>query len=179
MYSLQQKSRLYKKFFKLVFIVIIILVPLFWACVQTNLDIFDSIGVSQSFTSYISHKLSLTTRIFALFVSLIPTLAVLNIIELLIRLFSHYENLEVFSSKVVIIYKKLGNALVYWFIAKLIYGPLITLTLSYNNSPGERFIGVSIDTLDILALITGAIVIAIASVMQKAKEISEENELTI
>ena len=127
----------------------------------------------------ISHKLSLTTRIFALFVSLIPTLAVLNIIELLIRLFSCYENNKVFSSKVVSIYKKLGNALVYWFIAKLIYGPLITFTLSYNNPPGERFIGVSIDTLDFLALVTGAIVIDIASVMQKAKEISEENELTI
>lgn len=65
------------------------------------------------------------------------------------------------------------------FIAKSIYGPLITLSLSYNNPVGERFIGVSIDTIDILALIIGAIVIAIASVMQKAKEISEENDLTI
>ncbi|MED7820331.1 MULTISPECIES: DUF2975 domain-containing protein [unclassified Francisella] len=179
MLTLQKKSRLYKNFFKLVFLIIIILVPLFWVCVQTNFDFFNSIGVSQSFTSYVSYKLSLMTRVFALFVSLIPTLAVLNIIDLLIRLFSHYENLEIFSSKVVYIYRNLGNALVYWFIAKLIYGPLITLTLSYNNPPGERFIGVSIDTLDVLALITGAIVIAIASVMQKAKEISEENDLTI
>lgn len=179
MYNFQKKSKLYKNFFKTIFLLVIVLVPLFWVCVQTYFDFFGSIGISQSFTSYVSHKLSLITRVFTLFVSLIPTLAVLNIIELLIRLFNCYEHLEVFSSKVVSIYKSLGNALVYWFIAKLIYGPLITLTLSYNNPPGERFIGVSIDTLDFLALVTGAIVIAIASVMQKAKEISEENELTI
>ncbi|API86710.1 DUF2975 domain-containing protein [Francisella uliginis] len=179
MYNFQKKSKFYKIFFKAIFLIIIILVPLFWVCVQTSFDLFSSIGVSQSFTSYISHELSLTTRIFALFVSLIPTLAVLNILELLIRLFTCYENLEVFSSKVVSIYKSLGHALVYWFIAKLIYSPLITLTLSYNNPVGERFIAINIDILNILALITGAIVITIASVMQKAKEISEENDLTI
>ncbi|BCD90462.1 hypothetical protein fh0823_06010 [Francisella halioticida] len=69
--------------------------------------------------------------------------------------------------------------LVYWFIAELIYDPLIAFTLSYNNPVGEKFISITIGTMNILALIVGAIVIAIASVMQKAKEISEENDLTI
>ncbi|BCD90463.1 hypothetical protein fh0823_06020 [Francisella halioticida] len=113
MYNFQKKSKLYKRFFKTIFLLIIILVPLFWVCVQTNFDYFSSIGISQPYMEQISHQLSLTTRICALFVSLIPTLAILNIIELLIKLFSCYENLEVFSSKVVSIYKKLENALVY------------------------------------------------------------------
>lgn len=179
MNKLQKQSRRYKIFFSALFVAILILVPLFWITIQTKYDFFSCLGISQNFDPYISHTLSMQSKLLALCVSIIPMAAVLYTLSLLIRLFSRYQKLEVFSLKVVRIYKKLGLSLIYWFGAQIVYNILITLVLTFNNAPGHRFISITIGTLDMLALIVGAIIITIASVMKKAHEISEENELTI
>lgn len=179
MQNLQKTSKFYKRLFIIFFVAIIILVPVFWATVQTNIDIFSYLGISQSLLNGISHPLSLHTRVLALTVSLIPTFTILYILYLLIKLFSCYQKLEVFSTKVVFLYRRLGWSLVYWFIAEIIYQPIISLVLSFNNPVGERFISITIGPINILALITGGIIITISMIMQKAQEISDENNLTI
>ena len=180
MYKFQKYSRFYKQLFKLIFLGIIIFVPLFWAIVQTNIDIFSSMGISQQYLEpYVEHPLSLSTRVLALLASLIPTCVILYIVSQLIKLFNFYENLEVFSINTVLVYKRLGIAIILWSLAEFIYTPIISLILSFGNSAGHRLIAVNISGLNIYTIILGGIVIIIASVMRRAQEISEENDLTI
>ncbi|ACD30873.1 DUF2975 domain-containing protein [Francisella tularensis] len=178
MQNLQKTSKFYKIVFKIIFILIVISVPCFWAFAQQDY-IPSIIDTAQLYIDEISHPLSLDTRIIGFLVSLIPVSVILYILALLIKLFANYERLEVFSYEVVSIYKRLGWGLVYYFIAQIIFEPLISLTLSYHNPVGERFFSLSIDTNEIVALLCGGVIITISKVMQKAHEIAEENDLTI
>lgn len=178
MQNLEKISKFYKNIFRIVFVLIVISVPTFWAFAQ-NEYIPNVTDTAQHYIDQMSQPIALDTRIIGLLVSLIPVSVILYIIALLIKLFTCYEKLEVFSSRVVLIYKRLGWGLVYYFFAQIIFEPLISLTLSCHNPVGERFVSVSIGTNEILALLCGGVIITISKVMQKAHELAEENDLTI
>lgn len=179
MSCLQIRAGRYRRFFQSVFMLVLILMPLFWLTLKTRYDFLAWTGFSASFTMYSLTPLSLSTRLFAILVSLIPVGVILYILHLLIRLFSFYEQGEIFSAETTALYHKLALSLFYGFFARVIYDALITLTLTYHNPHGHRLIGITIDRLDILMLIVGAITILIASVMRQAKRISDEHTLTI
>ncbi|QLE78308.1 DUF2975 domain-containing protein [Francisella sp. Scap27] len=164
----QKCNTVYKLIFVLIFLITIILPPLYWATVQTPTDLFTEFGIYQEQLFQINHPPSIYTRILALCVSLIPTLSLLYILRLFIRLFGCYQNLEIFSEKVTTTYKKIGWAFVYWVIAQIIYGPLISLVLSYNNPVGERFITAEINGMDFVILILAGFMMMLATVMKKA-----------
>lgn len=118
MQNLEKISKFYKNIFRIIFILIIISVPTFWAFAQ-NEYIPNVTDTAQQYVDQMSQPMALDTRIMELLVSLIPVSVILYIIALLIKLFTCYERLEVFSSKVVLIYKRLGWGLVYYFLLKL------------------------------------------------------------
>ncbi|AFJ43411.1 hypothetical protein OOM_0946 [Francisella orientalis str. Toba 04] len=107
MQNLEKISKFYKNIFRIIFILIIISVPTFWAFAQ-NEYIPNVTDTAQQYVDQMSQPMALDTRIMELLVSLIPVSVILYIIALLIKLFTCYERLEVFSSKVVLIYKRLG-----------------------------------------------------------------------
>ena len=172
--TFQKCNKIYKNLFKLMFVSLIILVPMYWVIVNSDADFFSPIGIYQQYIFQINHELSITTRVIALAISLIPTFVVLYILGLFVRLFSCYEKLELFSTKVVSTYRKLGWAFIYWFMAQLIYSPLISFALSYGNPKGEGFISAEISGVDFLALLFAGILMIIASVMQKAHDRKDE-----
>ncbi|MGQ4002606.1 DUF2975 domain-containing protein [Francisellaceae bacterium CB300] len=172
--TFQKCNKIYKNLFKLMFVSLIILVPMYWTIVKSDADFFSPMGIYQIYIFKINHEFSMSTRIIALAISFIPTFVVLYILGLFVRLFSCYEKLELFSTKVVSTYRKLGWAFIYWFMAQLIYSPLISFALSYGNPKGERFFAARISGIDFLALLFAGILMIIASVMQKAHDRKDE-----
>lgn len=166
--TFQKCNKFYKNLFKLMFVSLIILVPMYWVIVNSDADFFSPIGI-------INHELSISTRMTTLAISLISTFVVLYILQLFVRLFSCYEKLELFSTKVVTTYRKLGWAFIYWFIVQLIYSPLISFVSSYGNPKDERFISVELSGVDFLALLFAGFLMIIASVMQKAHDRKDES----
>ncbi|WP_440615980.1 DUF2975 domain-containing protein [Cysteiniphilum sp. 6C5] len=53
------------------------------------------------------------------------------------------------------------------------------MILSFANPPGQRMLTLSLSGIDLVSLITGAVIILIAKVMQQAQQLEEESHLTI
>jgi hypothetical protein len=174
--SMSKKCRIV---FQLMLVLVIVATPMFWLTVDTNIDIFSSVGMSSIYSSYINSPMLISTRIFAIIVSLIPISIVSYALIALIKLFKFYEKGNIFSVETVSQYKKLGKALLFWFFGVMIYDALISLVLTMNNSVGHRVISITIGGIDILAIVAGTVVLIISSVMQQAQEIADENSLTI
>ncbi|QIW10227.1 DUF2975 domain-containing protein [Francisella sp. LA112445] len=128
-------------------------------------------------TEYFSEKIVFISKFLLFLIDLIPFAFVLYIILILINLFNQYTKLEIFSSKTISLYKKLGWSIICWVITCLILTPIEAIIYTYNTSDRQIYFGINTD--DIYHLVIGGGVIIIAYIMQKAKEISEENELTI
>lgn len=179
MEKFRSTSKKYKIIFQLILRLVIVITPMFWLTVDTNIDIFTFVGLSSVYSSYINSPMLMSTRIFAIIVSLIPISIVSYALIALIRLFKFYEKGNIFSVETVSQYKKLGKALIFWFFGIMIYDALISLVLTMNNPVGHRVISITIGGIDILAIIAGSVVLIISSVMQQAQEIADENSLTI
>ncbi|MBK2085625.1 DUF2975 domain-containing protein [Francisella adeliensis] len=179
MKKIKSMSKKYRVIFQLMLVLVIVVTPIFWLTVDTKIDIFSSIGMSSIYSPYINSPMLMSTRIFAIIVSLIPISIVSYALIALIRLFKFYEQGNIFSVETVNQYKKLGKALIFWFFGIMIYDALISLVLTMNNPVGHRVISITIGGIDILAIIAGSVVLIISSVMQQAQEIADENSLTI
>jgi hypothetical protein len=112
-------------------------------------------------------------------ISLLP-LAVLTLGLLNIRkLFSFYKEGIIFSIEHVIIFKNTAKALVLWVFLSIIYESAKSVLFSLGNPPGSRVLEVGFGTAEITSLLVGGIVFIIAWIMDEARVLSEENELTI
>lgn len=171
----QKFNKFYKNLFRLIFLATLVLVPMYWATVQTALDIFSPIGIYVQHIFQRTHELTFAVRATALGVSLIPTLAILYILAQFIKLFHCYEHLEIFSKNIVVIYRNISWAFFGYFIALIVYGPLISIALSYDNPVGKRFVTISIGNSEIFILIISGLMFLLTVVMQKAYELNENN----
>jgi cellulose synthase/poly-beta-1,6-N-acetylglucosamine synthase-like glycosyltransferase len=124
-------------------------------------------------------ELSGTTRFFGFLASLIPLAVKMAGLYVLIKLFRLYENAEIFSSHNVACFRNLGRILMLWVISQLIYIPLISLVITYNNPPGERAIAVSLGSTDLTALIVGVILLVVSWVMDEGRKLEDEQRLTV
>ena len=95
------------------------------------------------------------------------------------ELFALYEHGIIFSNENVRCFRRLGYTLVVWFFAKLLFIPLISVVLTYNNPSGERMIAVGIGSYDLSTLITGAIVVTISWVMGEASKLQDLQDHTV
>lgn len=179
MIKLKKLSHRYTLSFQILFYVIILGLILFWITYRTPYDIFTNIGIGANLAVLIQSPLSLSTRILAFIVSIIPCSVILYGLNQLIKLFKNYERGEVFTNDNVQRYKKLAYSLFAWVIAGICYDALISLVLSFNNPPGQRVISINFEGPDFVALVAGAVVLTIAYVMQEAHKLSDENKFTI
>lgn len=165
--------------FQLLFYFIIIGMIYFWITFKTAYDIFSPFGFGADLSNFVHLPLSTSTRILAFIVSLIPCIIILYGLRQLICLFKQYEKNNIFTRENTHRYKKLSYTLFAWVISQPVYCALISLVLSINNPPGHRVISISLGAIDVVALISGTIVLLIASVMDEAHKISDESKLTI
>jgi len=182
MHNIQKQSRRVRLFLQCLLPVIPAAIIYFWMTVQTPFDILSAAGIvelSLDIESLTQTPLSNTTRLLALFTSLLLYGIVLYALTILIRLFRNYENGEIFSLENATYYQKLGYCLFYWVAAGLVYGGVMSVVLSFNNPPGDRILMLSFEGLDLLTLVLGLIVIIISWVMREGYKIADENNRTI
>ncbi len=180
--SLSKYSRIMRRIFQGLLVLLPIGIVCFWATYQTPYAYLSNLGIVQINTPIdILTKLPLTflTRLMAIIVSLIFSLILVRALMLLIRLFGHYAKNEIFSDRNVNIYRHLGHCVFYWVFGGMVYQALMTVVISMNNPPGQRMLFVSFTGLDALTLLVGVIILGIARVMREGQRLADENEYTI
>ncbi len=177
MKNLCQIQRVSKRF-RLFFVALIICMPLlslvYWMAFNNQHD-----DVTFILHSSISGKLDFTTRLFLFAISLIPVSVAMFGAYTLAKLFKLYENAIVFSAENVKHYRALGFIAIFWVIAEFIRIPLASLAISLNNPPGERFITMGLELVDIATLIIGSIIVLISWVMEEGRRLEDEQAHTI
>ena len=127
----------------------------------------------------VTQFLPYSTLFLAFLVTLIPTSVSIYGIYTLRKLFTLYQQGIVFAEDNVNCFRKLGFTLIIWVVANLLFTPLMSIVLTYNNLPGERSVTVGIGSSDLATLITGAIVVTISWVMSEASKLEDEQAHTV
>ena len=163
--------------FRLFFVVLVFCIPLLDALYWLFFNSLSHALIEIPFM--VSQELSFPTRTLAFLVSLLPVGIVTFGVYTLARLFALYEKAVIFSAENVKHFRTLGYTLLLWVIARLIYLPLLSITLSFNNPPGQRIVAAGFELVDVTALITGAVVLLISWVMDEGRKLEDEQAYTI
>ncbi|WP_163835587.1 DUF2975 domain-containing protein [Spartinivicinus ruber] len=117
------------------------------------------------------------TKGLGLLVSFIPLSIIFYGLFLLIKLFKNYERGEIFTLMNAIIMRKIGLLFYLWIICQVIFSTLFILVLTFQNSPGEKILQVTIGSDSILPFVVGSIIILISWVLVEAQKVSEDQAL--
>jgi len=171
---IQRVSAMFRQLFTVLIFFIPIATSMYWLLfnyLPSGLTARLPVSASQSF--------SFSTLFFAFLISLIPmSVAVYGAINLK-ELFKLYEKAIIFSEKNVSYLRRLGYTLIFWVISNFIFTVLISIVLTFNNSPGERKMVAQLDISDIGTLIIGAVVVLVSWVMSEASRLADEQIHTV
>jgi len=149
-----------------------LLMGLGWALVPdtsvgAGLGIFMEIGEGETLTPL--------DRVAGFVASLIPLSLILYGIWHLRGLFALYARGEILGAANAARLRALAMTLILWLPAQLIGDALISLALSIDNPPGERFVALSLSSDDFAIPLIGAIALVISWVMVEAARTAEDN----
>ncbi|WP_113721628.1 DUF2975 domain-containing protein [Aeromonas salmonicida] len=128
-------------------------------------------------TSVSDYPLGLGTRLLATLVMLLPDLVFMLILWQLHQLFRGYRHAMLFTFSQIRRYRLIGLLLCASFVTKIITTPLLDTVLTL---PGPELHGtINISSSDFQLLLAGLIVSALALVMREAKQLADEQQLTV
>ena len=119
-------------------------------------------------------NLTLPVRTGGFLAGLIPAGAMIWGLFALARLFDSYARGDYFAPVTVKSFRHLGFAALFGSVAQILYGALVSPLVSLGNPPGERFLTVSVGTVNIGLLLLGFALIVVSWVMDEARKIDEE-----
>ena len=123
------------------------------------------------------YPLDLGTRLLATLVILLPDLVFMLILWQLHQLFRGYRHAMLFTFSQIRRYRLIGLLLCASFVTKIITTPLLDTVLTL---PGPELHGtINIGSSDFQLLLAGLIVSALALVMREAKQLADEQQLTV
>ncbi|VXA77858.1 MULTISPECIES: DUF2975 domain-containing protein [Aeromonas] len=123
------------------------------------------------------YPLDLGTRLLATLVMLLPDLVFMLILWQLHQLFRGYRHAMLFTFSQIRRYRLIGLLLCASFVTKIITTPLLDTVLTL---PGPELHGtINISSSDFQLLLAGLIVSALALVMREAKQLADEQQLTV
>lgn len=163
------------------------IMPLATTClILFNMDFMLYIGAWSSMITEVQVKeilsagqFSLAHRLVILTIELLSLSISVFICHKLAKLFHLYEKGYLFEEENIKLIKQVGICMIVGQLVHLIYQPLITAALSFNNPPGFRFASLSIGTTNATALITAGIILVASWVVQEAQQLKSETQLTI
>ncbi|MDF2412258.1 DUF2975 domain-containing protein [Aeromonas sp. 1HA1] len=128
-------------------------------------------------TSVSDYPLGLGTRLLATLVMLLPDLVFMLMLWQLRQLFRSYRHGLLFTFEQIRRYRQIGLLLCTAFMVDLIHTSLLDAALTIS---GPKVLGtISLSTSDFRALLAGFIVLALALVMNEAKQLADEQQLTV
>ena len=123
--------------------------------------------------------LPLITRILCTIITMIPCVIIMLASKYLIELFRHYEKTVFFSIDNVIYVRKLGKIVIIWAFMDIIVQTLLVFAISFNNSPGYRYLSINVGSFQLSSLLIGYIIVLFSRIMDEARIISEDQQYTI
>jgi len=137
---------------------------------------FDDISTPYGMSSMlVGMEWSLTRRLLAAAVGLLPALAMMLALFALGRICREYAAGRLFSDVVLAAFRRLGLVMVAATILHWLHATLLGLALSLTLPPGHRFVTVGVSSDDLLLALVTAVVFMLGSVMQVAQRVQSEN----
>ena len=121
----------------------------------------------------------MNTQIFGGLVSILPALIAFLLAYNGFKLFALYEKGKILTRGNVNCFRNIGYLFICKGVASFVLTPVYTLIMTMNNAAGKHLLSVGLSSDDVLSIAGGFFIIVIAWVMDEAKKINEEVELTI
>lgn len=121
----------------------------------------------------------LNTQFYGALVSIIPALIAFLLTFNGFKLFALYEKGKILTIANVACFRNIGYLFICQGVASFVLTPVYTIIMTMNNGPGKHSLSVGLSSNDILPVVGGFFIIVVAWVMDEAKKINEEVELTI
>lgn len=130
-------------------------------------------------TIHNANAFSLLHRLIILLIQFIPLTITLLICHKLAQLFHLYEQGNLFEEQNIILIKQISICMIIGEVIQLIYQPLITAALSFNNPPGQRVASITLGTTNASTLITAFIILIASWIIKEAHQLKIDSQLTI
>lgn len=135
--------------------------------------------VSTSLVANAPHYFSIYHRLVILCIQMIPLSITVLICHKLAKLFRLYEQGYLFEVENIRLIKHIGIFMIVGELVQLIYQPLMTAALTFNNPPGERFASITLGTTNASTLITAFIILVVSWIIKEAHQLKSDSQLTI
>jgi len=96
-----------------------------------------------------------------------------------IGILNHYSKGELFSEKIINLYRKIGRIALAWTVYNPLKFTLLSVLTTINNPAGQRLISVCLRGEDIFHILIVGFFIIINSLMREAYELKREQDLTV
>ena len=153
--------------------------PVINALVWWFINRFPEVMYRKMLPYYVSLPLPASARLMGFLVAMIPTGVAILGAYYLMRLFTLYEQGQIFNLANVRCFRSLSRVLIWWFAAGIVHRSLLSLALTLHNPPGQRMISVDLGSADLTALLLGGILAVIAWVMEEGRKLQEDQDLTV
>lgn len=111
----------------------------------------------------------------ALAVSLLYVGCGLYVLAQLWRLFARYRRGDALSAGTARVFRAFAWGVVALAMVQIGSAALMSVAVSWDNAPGQRYLRVTIEWKDYLLLLLGAVLVAVARVMVRAADVEAEN----
>lgn len=112
-------------------------------------------------------------------IQLIPLSMTLLICQALSKLFSLYERGDLFELENIRLIKRIGLLMILGQGLQLLYQPLMTAALTFNNPEGERLMSITMGSTNASALMTGLVILIASWIVKEANVLKTDSQLTI
>ena len=124
-------------------------------------------------------QFSLTHRFIILTIELVPISITVLICHLLAKLFLLYEQGALFEEENIKLIKYISIYMILGEFIQLIYQPLITAALTFNNPAGKRMMSITLGSTNVSTLITAFIILLASWIVKEAHQLKTDSQLTI
>ena len=175
------------RIFRLLFQIVFVFMPLFtivsWLVLPSTLHL----GVAGNGLSYspipealhIAYVMTSGIKVLGFLINMLTVGTAMLILYFLIKLFRNYERQQIFSLANVRILRNVGYTLIIWQILIPIQQALLSVVLTWNNGPGQRFLAANFSSNNLVVILIACIVILISWIMAEAHKLQEEHEYTV
>lgn len=125
----------------------------------------SSLDGFQRFLGFLASALPLAAQVFAILV--------------IMRLLKLYREGSIFSAAHVLLFKRLGQTLVFYGVAGILQATGLSLVMTMNNPPGQRLVSIGAGSDDIALFVVAAVVLMLSWVMDEGRKQAEEQALTV
>ena len=182
MEKIQKASHRFRILFQTIFYFTPIVIAIFWLNFNWFYSLMPAINISinePGLTATFANGLPLDIRLGAFLVSLLPAGIFMLGIHHLIKLFRLYEQGKLFTLQNALYIRQLGLSFFVWVLIGFPYEALLSFIVSLHNQPGKHLISIGFSSPDITAMITGALVLLLAWIMQEGYKLQEEHTYTV